>query len=74
MREFIAAGAGRTLGEAVEHWRATRTGPPRAIGPQFELNRFSRDWHRSHPEGTPKERQEAWAQHRSLPADNRPAP
>lgn len=37
MRAFIAEG-GRTLGEAVDHWYATRHRGPQEIDPQFELN------------------------------------
>src|SRR5699024_8717312 len=39
MREFVAHGAGRTLGEAAEHWHRTRDAPPGVIGEQFEYNR-----------------------------------
>lgn len=43
MREFFAAADGyTTLGDAVVHWHRTRSEPARAIDPQFELNRFSR--------------------------------
>ncbi|MGW6705811.1 DUF6434 domain-containing protein [Streptomyces sp. NPDC054956] len=69
MREYVAQGAGRTLGEAVAHWHATRAraARPQEIGTQFELNRFLRDWHARHPEGTRTEALAAWSAHRSRP-------
>ncbi len=75
MRGFIGARVGHTLGEAVQHWSATRTvdGPP-DIAPQFELNRFSRDWHRDHPGGTRRDLAAAWRAHRSLPIELRSEP
>ncbi|MER2133796.1 MAG: hypothetical protein ABS910_03865 [Arthrobacter sp.] len=70
MREFFAANDGTaTLAAALDHWHATRDTRP--IGPQFELNRFSRDWHASHPGGTRDQMLEAWKAHRSLPVDQR---
>jgi hypothetical protein len=71
MRTFIADGAGRTLGEAVDHWNATRDRPRTDIGAQFEFNRFIRDWHRDHPSGTRAGARAAWARYRSLPVDRR---
>lgn len=74
MREFIAAGAGRTLAEAVAHWWSSRAEAPRVIGPQFELNRFTRSWAAAHPSGSQAELRAAWQQHRSLPIEARPTP
>lgn len=71
MRSFIATGAGRTLGDAVDHWYATRSAPRPEIGPQFELNRFTRTWHQDHPDGTRSELLVAWRAHRVLPVDGR---
>jgi len=71
MRDFIAAGAGRTLGDAVEHWHATRSSPPRPIGQQFELNRFLHDWYAADHSGGRAEAIAAWQAHRSLPVDAR---
>jgi hypothetical protein len=71
MRDFIATGAGRTLGDAVEHWHATRSLPPPPIGQQFELNRFLHDWHAANPGGGRTEAIAAWRAHRSLPVDAR---
>lgn len=74
-RDFIRASTGLTLGDAVRHWRATRTvdGPP-DIAPQFELNRFTRDWCRDHPGGSRQGLAAAWLAHRSLPAELRSTP
>jgi hypothetical protein len=72
MRHFIAEGAGRTLGDATEHWRATRHAPRREIAPQFELNRFQRLWHAANPSGGHAECIAAWRDHRSKPVDQRP--
>ena len=71
MRAFVAGGAGRTLGEAVAHWYATRDRPPSEIAPQFELNRFVRAWHEQHPHSSRAAALEAWRRHRSLPVDRR---
>jgi Domain of unknown function (DUF6434) len=71
MRQFIAAGEGRTLGDAIEHWWRTRSEPKGEIGLQFELNRFLRDWHAANPGGRRADALAAWREHRSLPADGR---
>ncbi len=71
MRNFVAGGAGRTLDEAVDHWRATRDQGPASIGPQFELNRFTRGWYLDNPGGTRDEVLTAWRRYRSEPEDTR---
>ncbi len=75
MREFIAAGAGRTLGDAVGHWHATRgeASRPQPIGPQFELNAFLRQWRETHG-GTRQDGLAAWREHRALPVEQRGSP
>lgn len=73
MRNFIATGAGRTLGEAVQFWAGSRDLPPAEIGAQFELNQFQRSWHAAHPGAGHRQVLEAWQVHRSLPIDARPA-
>lgn len=70
MRAFIATG-GATLGDAIQHWHATRHTPPATISSQFELNRFTRAWFAQHPKGTHAELMAAWWVHRSLPVDGR---
>lgn len=71
MRRFIAAGEGRTLGEAVEHWRVTRSEPRGEIASQFELNRFLRSRHAANPNGRRTDALAAWRAYRSLPVDGR---
>ncbi|MBD7995051.1 hypothetical protein H9639_07055 [Arthrobacter sp. Sa2CUA1] len=72
MREFFAANDGTaTMGAALDHWHATRGEAPRPIGQQFELNRFSREWHAANPSGTREQMRAAWQVHRSLPVDQR---
>ena len=74
MRDFLARAEGQTLGAAVRHWHATRSGPAPAIGSQFELNRFLRAWHGHHPEAPPAAALDAWRTYRALPVEARPAP
>ena len=71
MRQFMAQGAGKTLGEALEHWKATRHAPPSDIGTQFELNRFTRQWFKDHPGGSRQDMLAAWEAYRRLPTDAR---
>jgi hypothetical protein len=72
MREFFASIDGpRTLGDAVTHWPRTRHQPRRVIDPQFELNRFTRRWHRDHPEGSHRDLLTDWAVYRAQPVDQR---
>ena len=70
MRTFIAEG-GRTLGDAVDHWYATRHRGPQEITPQFELNRFGRAWRAEHPGSTHAEMLTAWSSYRALPVEER---
>ena len=82
MRTFIAAdsptasttdptagGAGRTVGDVIEHWHRSRAdaAAPSEIEPQFELNRFLRDWRRTHAGGGRAEALAAWQEHRARP-------
>ena len=73
MREFIATGAGRTLGDAVGHWHATReeASRPQSIAPQFELNAFLRNWRRAHPGASRDQALAAWWGYRARPAEER---
>ena len=70
MRSFIGAG-GATLGDAIEHWYATRDAAPKPITSQFELNRFTRQWHEDHPSGTREQLMADWWTYRALPTDAR---
>ena len=73
MRTFIAHGEGRSLGEAVAHWHATRgaAAQPQPIGAQFELNAFLRTWRRDNPHRSRDDALAAWRHHRSLPLEIR---
>ncbi|MFB9673338.1 DUF6434 domain-containing protein [Microlunatus capsulatus] len=73
MRDFISDGTGRTLGDAITHWHATRSRPAPQIGSQFELNAFIRDWHHQHPKGSRAHALTAWRIYRALPVDARPS-
>lgn len=66
MRDAVAAG-GLTLNELVTRWQQPR--PASEPAEQFELNRFSRSWHREHPCGNHTDMLLAWKDHRSRPRD-----
>jgi SAP domain-containing new25/Domain of unknown function (DUF6434) len=71
MRTFLASDETKSLGEAVAHWYATRqTAKPETL-PQLELVRFTKAWHRAHPEGTQVECRTAWKLYKSLPVEER---
>lgn len=70
MRAFLRAG-GATLGDAVDHWHRTLGAPLPTQSSSLEFNRFTREWHAAHPDGTPAECRKAWARHRERPADQR---
>jgi hypothetical protein len=74
LREFLRTGAGKTLGDAVDQYLATRDSGPVEIEPQFELNRFTRLWWEANPDGTREELREAWRQYRDTPAELRQPP
>lgn len=63
MREFFADPGGRTLSDAVDVWHATR-GRHRPIGRQFEYNRFTSDYRRSHPDADRQEVLAAWERYK----------
>lgn len=71
LREFLRDGAGRNLGDAVDHYRATRDAEPGEIEPQFELNRFTRLWWQENPRGTREDLERAWRSYRDAPAESR---
>ncbi len=73
MRDVVANGAGKTLGDALDHWWASRDRDEAPIGPQFELNRFTREWWRANPGGSRDELRAAWLAYRNQPADQRQA-
>ncbi|MEM7340559.1 MAG: DUF6434 domain-containing protein [Actinomycetota bacterium] len=71
MRAFLADGGG-TLGDAVDHWHATRGVELPTQSDSLEFNRFTKAWHRAHPSGSADEARAAWARYRALPTDQRP--
>ena len=72
MRAFITNNPGQTLGDAVAYWHTSRSHEQKDIEPQFELNRFTRQWHLDHPGSSRVELLQAWADYRSRPVDDRP--
>ena len=44
---------------------------PGQTDPQFELNRFTRQWYLDHPQGSRDDLRTAWVAYRSAPADQR---
>ncbi len=72
MRTFLAESPGKTLGDAVDHWYASRDQPTPETPEQLEYVRFTKAWHGKYPDGTNDECRAAWAWHRSLPVDQRP--
>lgn len=75
MRSYFSAQDGTsTLGDALEHWNATRERGTTEIGEQFELNRFTRAWYARNPGGTRQALLEAWQQYRAAPVDARAEP
>ena len=71
LRRFLAEGSGRTLGDALDCYLATRDVPAPAIGEQFEYNAFVRAWWERNPGGTTEALRSAWARWRATPADER---
>ncbi len=69
MRDYIANNAGKTLGDVIQHWHATRSAAskPQPIASQFEYNTFIRDWFRTHPNTTKDAAIAAWHEYRSQP-------
>jgi SAP domain-containing new25/Domain of unknown function (DUF6434) len=72
MRTFLASDRTKTLGEAVDHWYASRGSLKPETLPQLEFVRFTKAWHVSNPNSSQVECRAAWKRHRSLPVDQRP--
>ncbi len=68
MRTAVSEG-GITLDGLVGVWRATRRRSDDDIAPQFEFNRFSRQWHSEHPGGLREDMLRVWRAHRDAPRD-----
>ena len=73
MRGFVAGNAGATLGDAIDHWHATRGAELPEQSASLEFNRFTKEWHREHPDRTAAQARAAWQRYRSTPVDQRPA-
>ena len=72
MREYFANADGtQTMQGAIEHWNKTRNGGPRAIGSQFEFNRFTRGWHEANPCSSRDRLLADWNLYRTRPIDER---
>lgn len=68
MRAFFADADGTTtLGDALAHYRSTRSAGPREIDAQFEYNRFTRAWRSAHPDRPRSELLAAWREYRDTP-------
>ncbi len=64
MRDFIHTQAGRTLAEAVDCWRNSRSAT-REIPTQLEYNRHMRDFFAQHPDASREQAIAAWWAKRS---------
>lgn len=71
LRWFLRHQPGATLGDALDHYRATLDDPAGPIGEQFEYNRFTRQWARDHRGASPAEIRAAWWRHRNTASDRR---
>lgn len=60
LRQFIASGAGRTLAEASECYRASLCQHKPAIGRQFEYNRHTRAFFANNPGATREQALASW--------------
>jgi hypothetical protein len=60
VRSFIAEGNGKTLGQAIEVYRASLKSAPKPIGAQFQYNRHMRQYKLDHPGSTRAQAIEAW--------------
>lgn len=73
MRQFLANSDGATLGDAIDHWHATRGTELPPQSKSLEFNAFTKEWHRVHPDGSAADCRAAWGRYRSLPSDERPS-
>jgi hypothetical protein len=67
MRNFIASGEGRTLEEALNHYKESLDAPSTSIDEQFEYNRHMRSYHTANPGATQAEAVAAWWAKRGRP-------
>ena len=67
LRNFIRSGSGRTLGEALEHYRQSLVAGPRPIASQFEYNNHMREYRKANPGSTHAQAVSAWWKKRGKP-------
>jgi len=70
MRDLFGGVAGSgdlRLADAVDAWFRTRDQPAGRIGPQFEYNRFVREWRAAHPGATHDDVVSAWRDRHDTP-------
>lgn len=67
LRDFIANGSGKTLAEALQHWEATKGQRTQTIAPQFEYNRFMREYFATTTNADLSSAYTAWKTHRDTP-------
>jgi hypothetical protein len=69
MRAFISQQQGKTLKEALEHYKHSLHAPKPPISEQFEYNRHMREFHLSNPGASRAQAVAAWWAKRSQPDD-----
>jgi len=69
MRDLIHNGQGKTIGEVIRTWLDSQNKHKQEteIAPQFEYNRFIRDYFQLHTEANFKDAVKAWNIHKSRP-------
>ena len=68
-QQFFKDNVGKTFGDAVKYWyqleEKAKRGEKKDIGPQFEYNRFIREYHLQNPDATHAAAVAAWKVYRS---------
>lgn len=72
LRTFLKFGTGRTLAEALAHYKGSLVAGPRPIDSHFEYNNHMREYRRSHPSSTHAEAVSAWWVKRGKPRKAQP--
>lgn len=67
LRDLLAHPQGRTLGQALEIYRASLQAPRPQIGRQFQFNQHIRTFFASHPGATRAQALQAWREKRQSP-------
>lgn len=71
MRAQIGSGSGAALGDVIDAWRE-QEGRSHEIEPQFEYNRFTREYRAHVPNATHASVVAAWKRYREIPVSQRP--